>query len=257
MTDKYDIITDVFNQAGNVMQFGVITDIHNNLVALKVVVEKLQELKCDKIICCGDIIGIGPYPEETVQYMMQIPDLIAVRGNHEKYLLDEMPTEYPNEEHMRYEEMKHHKWEHSLLSNESVNFLRSLPYKLSIKCENYTLSVLHHCMDCDGHYINGKMNPNETDLNIMFADVEADIVLYGHNHNRNICKGDKYFINVGSLGCPSKDKNITRAGIVTIENGKIKFEPVDLEYDACKVVSAINEINYPDAENIKRYFYGV
>jgi len=153
--------------------------------------------------------------------------------------------------------MKHHKWEHSLLSNESVNFLRSLPYKLSIKCENYTLSVLHHCMDCDGHYINGKMNPNETDLNIMFADVEADIVLYGHNHNRNICKGDKYFINVGSLGCPSKDKNITRAGIVTIENGKIKFEPVDLEYDACKVVSAINEINYPDAENIKRYFYGV
>lgn len=257
MTDKYDIITDVFNQAGNVMQFGVITDIHNNLVALKVVVEKLQELKCDKIICCGDIIGIGPYPEETVQYMMQIPDLIAVRGNHEKYLLDEMPTEYPNEEHMRYEEMKHHKWEHSLLSNESVNFLRSLPYKLSIKCENYTLSVLHHCMDCDGHYINGKMNPNETDLNIMFADVEADIVLYGHNHNRNICKGDKYFINVGSLGCPSKDKNITRAGIVTIENGKIKFEPVDLEYDACEVVSAINEINYPDAENIKRYFYGV
>ena len=44
------------------MKIGVITDIHNNLIALKTVVEELQKQKCDKIICCGDIIGIGPYP---------------------------------------------------------------------------------------------------------------------------------------------------------------------------------------------------
>lgn len=239
------------------MKLGVITDIHNNLVALKVVVEKLQELQCDKIICCGDIIGIGPYPEETVQYLMQIPDLIAVRGNHEKYLLDEMPTEYPNEEHMGYEEMKHHKWEHSLLSKESVDFLRNLPYRVNIKSEGYTLSVLHYCMDYDGHYINGKMNPDENDLKKMFSNVECDIVLYGHNHNRNICKSDKFYINVGSLGCPALDKNIARAGIVNLENESIEIDLIDLEYDADKVIKAIDEINYPDAENIKRYFYGV
>ena len=127
----------LFYRAGDIMQLGVITDIHNNLTALKVVIEKLQQSGCDKIVCCGDIIGIGPYPEETVQYLMQIPNLIAVRGNHEKYLLNEMPTEYPNEEHMGYEEMKHHKWEHGLLSKESVAFLRNLPYQLSFKCEGY------------------------------------------------------------------------------------------------------------------------
>lgn len=66
-------------KSGDIMKLGVITDIHNNITALKFIVEKLQLLKCDKIICCGDIIGIGPYPEETVQYLMQIPDLIAVR----------------------------------------------------------------------------------------------------------------------------------------------------------------------------------
>lgn len=101
------------------MKLGVITDIHNNLTALRVVAERLRQSKCDKIICCGDIIGIGPYPEETVQYMMQIPNLIAVRGNHEKYLLDKMPNDYPNDEHMSFEEIKHHQWEHSLLSTES------------------------------------------------------------------------------------------------------------------------------------------
>lgn len=46
------------------MKLGVITDIHNNLTALIEVVEQLNQMKCDKLICCGDIIGIGPYPEK-------------------------------------------------------------------------------------------------------------------------------------------------------------------------------------------------
>lgn len=239
------------------MKLGVITDIHNNVTALKVVIEKLQQSGCDKIICCGDIIGIGPFPEETVQYLMQIPNLIAVRGNHEKYLLDEMPTEYPNEENMGYEEMKHHKWEHSLLSKESVDFLRGLPYQTSFNCEGHILTVVHYCMDYDGHYKGGKKNPSADDLDEMFENVKSDIVLYGHNHNRNICKGDKFYINVGSLGCPGVDKNIARAGIVNIDNSNIDVKIIDVEYHADEVIRAIDEINYPDAENIKRYFYGI
>ena len=38
------------------MKIGVITDVHNNLTALKAVVEKLWESGCEKIICCGDIL---------------------------------------------------------------------------------------------------------------------------------------------------------------------------------------------------------
>lgn len=239
------------------MKLGVITDIHNNITALKAVAEKLQQLKCDKIICCGDIIGIGPYPEETVQYMMRIPGLIAVRGNHEKYLLDKMPTEYPNEEHMGLEEMKHHKWEHGLLSTQSVDFLRQLPYRVNVEYEGYSLSVMHYCMDYDGHYINYKANPSAEDLEKMFDGIRSDIILYGHDHCRNICKGDKLYINVGSLGCPARDKNIARAGIVIIEKENVEVEPIEVEYDVNEVIKAIDEIDYPDADNIKKYFYGI
>ena len=235
------------------MKLGVITDIHNNLIALKTVVEKLNQMECDKIICCGDIIGIGPYPEETVQYMMQIPNLIAVRGNHEKYLLEGMPSEYPNEENMGFEEMKHHKWEHHLLSAESIYFLKSLPYKTDIACEGFNISVMHTCMDRDGHYINYKPNPSADDLNKMFANVKSDIVLYGHDHCRNICKGDKFYINVGSLGCPARDKNIARSGILKIENGNVEIQPIDVEYNVNEIIDLIDDINYPDAENNKKY----
>lgn len=117
------------------MKLGVITDIHNNLTALRAVVERLRYHECDRIICCGDIIGIGPYPEETVQYMMQIPNLIAVRGNYEKY------------------------------------FLEKLPYRIDVEYEGYILSVIHYCMDYEGHYINYKTNPSEEDLKKMFAGI--------------------------------------------------------------------------------------
>lgn len=50
-------------------RIGIITDIHNNAVALKAILKELEKRKCDEIICCGDIIGIGAYPEETDSFV--------------------------------------------------------------------------------------------------------------------------------------------------------------------------------------------
>lgn len=91
----------------------------------------------------------------------------------------------------------------------------------------------------------------------MFDGIGSDIVLYGHDHCRNICKGDKLYINVGSLGCPARDKNIARAGILKIEKENVEVEPIEVEYDVNEAIKAIDEIDYPDADNIKKYFYGI
>jgi len=242
---------------GEHVKIGVITDIHNNVAALKAAVEYLYQQGCVHIICCGDIIGIGPHPEETVQYLRSLSNVTAVRGNHETYLLEGMPDAVPNEERMDWEEMKHHKWEHSLLSAESVAYLKSLPYGVDMTCEGFRIAVMHYCMDRDGHYVRYTPEPSETDLEKMFADVDADVILYGHDHRRWICCGKRMFVNVGSLGCPAKDGNIARAGILTIEEGRADIQPVDVAYHVQNVIRDIDEIQYPDAENIKKYFYGV
>ena len=31
---------------------------------MRAVLRRLNQMNCNRIICCGDIIGIGPYPEE-------------------------------------------------------------------------------------------------------------------------------------------------------------------------------------------------
>ena len=241
------------------MKLGIVTDIHNNIAALEAVMAQFQQEKCDRIICCGDIIGIGPCPEQTVQYMMKIPNLIAVRGNHERYLLEGMPAGFPNAEQMDYGEVLHHKWEHGLLSGESVVFLRKLPLYECLTIDGYKIVVMHYCMNVAGQYVNYTPNPSKVDLLKMFADVaDCDIVLFGHDHDRTICNVEnKWFINVGLLGCPAKDKNLARAGILVLEDAGVRVETIEAQYDVESVIKKIDRLDYPEAENIKKYFYGV
>lgn len=238
------------------MKIGIITDIHNNLIALERVLEKIEN-SCDCIICSGDIIGIGPYPEETVQRMMEIENLIAVRGNHERYLLEGISREVADSEGISDNERKHHEWEHNRLSKASVEFLKSLPYSKETVVDGKKISILHYAMNDDNRYIRFRFNPSEGDLKHAFEGVDSDIIIYGHNHNRNICKSDKFYINVGSLGCPAQDKNIARYGILEINNGIVNFESKELVYDSQIVVDKINEYNYPDADKIKTFFFGI
>ena len=235
------------------MKIGIITDIHNNIVALQSVMAKLNEAGCDRILCCGDILGIGPCPEETVSYVRAIPNLLSVSGNHEDYLLAGMDRA----RHLGEGEKDHHHWEHAQLSEESIAFLKGLPKRLDLHYEGFRIALLHFVMDEEGHYIRYKKNPSPEDLKEMFCDVDADIILYGHDHARTICKADKFYINVGSLGCPIPDGNIARAGILTLENGRAEVEPLDIPYDVDSVLALIDELDYPDAEVVKKYFYGV
>lgn len=233
------------------MKIGIITDIHNNLIALEVVLNEIEN-SCDFIICCGDIIGIGPYPDETVQRMMKIKNLIAVKGNHERYLLEGTPNEIPNEEHMDIEEMKHHKWEHKQLSNGSIDFLKTLPYSRKFEIEGKKIFITHYAMNDDNKYTSFCNS-----IEKLFSSVDADIIIYGHNHSKNICNSDKLYINVGSLGCPANDRNIARYGVLEINDGKVNIETKELKYDSQTVINKINKLNYPASNEIKRLFYGI
>lgn len=64
------------------LKVAVITDIHANLAALQAVLGHIEERRPDFILCAGDLVGYGPYPEETVQLIrrMRIP---VVTGNYD------------------------------------------------------------------------------------------------------------------------------------------------------------------------------
>ena len=116
---------------------------------------------------------------------------------------------------------------------------------------------MHWPMGDEGNFIRHSRCHGEKDLEDLFSGVDSEIILFAHDHRRIICRGKRLYIDVGSLGCPGGDRNLTRAGVLTIGNGKAEIETIDIVYDAESVVKTIDNLGYPDADFIKGYFFGV
>ncbi len=75
--------------------YGIISDIHGNYHALMQVLERLGEMKVDRIICLGDIVGYGPAPAKCLDLVLSYCDEV-VRGNHDEAALDPNLGKYFN-----------------------------------------------------------------------------------------------------------------------------------------------------------------
>lgn len=69
------------------MKYGIVSDIHSNLEGLTAVLEALDELGVDSILCCGDIIGYGAEPSECLDAVTG-RGMLCIQGNHERGLED-------------------------------------------------------------------------------------------------------------------------------------------------------------------------
>lgn len=81
------------------MQIGIISDIHGDYDALKLTLERLQQIhRVDKILCAGDLIGRGPEENRVVE-LVRSHSIITVKGNHDVSYYDftQENKEYLNE----------------------------------------------------------------------------------------------------------------------------------------------------------------
>lgn len=64
------------------MKYAIISDIHANLQALTTVLEQIDKIGVDQIVCLGDVVGYNGNPNECVEIIRerQIP---TICGNHD------------------------------------------------------------------------------------------------------------------------------------------------------------------------------
>jgi len=227
------------------MRIGVISDIHNNPAALRAVLTEFAKGDVQGIICLGDIIGIGPLPQETVELVMGIPDMLAcVRGNHEGYLIDGRYDDMDNEER------EFHLWEHARLNDMARQFLAGLDMEARLEIEGVRIWAGHYPME-DGRYAD-----IDAERTVEICP-DAHVCLYGHDHARHIVeKQGRILADFGSLGCPGSDKNIARAGIIEVFAGSAKVYAVDVEYDVESVIKVMDELDPPARKTVQKIFYG-
>lgn len=240
------------------MKIGVISDIHSNIYALDAVLNEFDKVIIDKIICCGDIIGIGPHPEDVVQKLIQRKDmLIAVQGNHEKYLLNGLPENvHDDKRSMEPEEKKNHKWIHKNLSENSIKFINNLQISNTIQIENKKIYIIHYPLTKSGAYKKHIKEPTIKQNEKMFEGIDSNIFIYGHTHTISINhENNKWYINPGSLGCPVKS-DIANAGILNINEEIVTYNQLHIEYDVSKTIQDIETLKFPFYKQILRIFYG-
>ena len=240
------------------MKIGIITDVHSNIIALNTVLNEFEKIEVDKIICCGDVIGIGPNPEETIQALIKRKDiLLAVRGNHEQYLLKGLPKNVHDDGRtMSLEEIDNHEWTHSKLSENSKNFISKFKISNIIEIEGKKIYIVHYPSNENGIYKKHIKKPTIKQNEEMFSEIDADIYIYGHTHTTSINnKNNKWYINSGSLGCPIKS-NIANAGILEINKNEICYKQLKIEYNVNEVIQEIERLKFPFYKGILKIFYG-
>ncbi len=119
------------------MRIAILSDIHSNLEALERVCEHAAALGAQRYVCLGDFIGYGADPAAALARVTALPELIAVRGNHDEALFREMRREtFP-------EIRRAIAWTRERLLPAQLNFLADLPLLVHDGAATYAHASAH------------------------------------------------------------------------------------------------------------------
>lgn len=233
------------------MRYAIISDIHGNLEALLAVLEKIDTLNVDKIVCLGDIVGYNPNPEECVNIVRE-RKIKCILGNHDSRVAG---LADPRDFNALAEDAVY--WTRENLSEHNIQFLKKLPKTILI--DNRFLAVHGWVNDTD-RYIFGAMDALRN-FNILKISEEVNLCFFGHTHvaiayieSRSsvklncehelvIDKEYNYLINPGGLGQP-RDRD-PRAPFLIYDAKASRVNFLRVEYDVEAVARKIKRVGLP------------
>ncbi|HEU4401246.1 MAG TPA: metallophosphoesterase family protein [Candidatus Polarisedimenticolia bacterium] len=198
------------------MRYLVLSDLHSNLEALEVALERARGLGYDRVLVLGDVVGYGPDPNPVIDVLRGLQNLTAIRGNHDKVAAGLEEGEDFNEA-ARTAAL----WTRGVLTPEARDFLRALPQGPRPFAPG---RLLAHGSPCD----EDRYLLDEREARRCFDGVRFDLCFFGHSHYPcafsldgsrvglepargdavvfRLAPGHRYLINPGSLGQP-RDRN--------------------------------------------------
>jgi len=233
----------------------VVSDLHSNAEALRVVMSHVQRKKFDSVVCLGDFVGYGAQPNQVLDTMRKIrAKKFYIRGNHDRVAtgLDEGGGFNPAAREAAM-------WTRSHLSAPNRRFLAGLTIG-PVKHDGFVLC--HGSPVHEDEYVFTEWHAAQ-----IFAENDAPIVLYGHTHLPVIFSVDRsgrvegelireaatfrldpsrrYLINPGSVGQP-RDRN-PASSFAIFDSGRLTVQFFRVDYDYTKTQMAILRAGLPRA----------
>ena len=239
-------------------KYAILSDIHSNLEALTVVLDKCRELGIQEYISLGDVVGYNANPSECLELVRSLKLIARVKGNHDDYAssgnLDESGFN-PNAK-------KAVLWTREHLTDEEREWLKSAPYDFRLPAAGATL--VHATLDTPQNwgYIIDAFHAEDNFLyqrtclcfcghsHVPVAFIKKQITAPGERPIDRIVqwsssfdedftipdvitieyrKNNKYLLNVGSIGQPRNGD--PRASFVVLDTDAMKVSRYRLPYD--------------------------
>ena len=231
------------------MKYAIVSDIHANLDALTTVLEKIDTLGVDQIICLGDVVGYNANPNECCQILRErgIPTIL---GNHDAVACGvEEPWGF------NPVALQAAMWTREALTEENLVWLRGLPDAL-----NFGEFVAVHGAPSNRNTYLFTWEDVLPHLHFL-AEQECQVCFIGHTHSPGIFSsdgvysvdenarfelgGDKsFFINPGSVGQPRDGDPRAAFGLMDTET-RI-FEQVRISYPVQRAADRVLEAGLPN-----------
>lgn len=233
----------------------VISDIHANLTALETVLDHAG--KVERVWCLGDVVGYGPSPNECIERVRNLPNVTCLLGNHDAAAINQIDIQTFNPEARISIE-----WLQGVLTEESLNFLTSLPMSKSF--DQTTLvhgsprqPVFEYLLDTQAATDN-------------FDYFDTDYCFVGHTHlpvNFHLSNNDytarlsippmnkvsqleaRTIINPGSVGQP-RDRD-PRAAYAIFDPSENTWDYRRVEYDIPAVQELMTAAGLPERHVIR------
>lgn len=223
-------------------RIAVLSDLHGNSIATAAILTDIDRANVDAIYCLGDLVGYGPFPNETIDLIRQreIPTIVGNYDDGVGFDRDDCGCAYKDDAE-RDRGQQSLMWTRAIVTNERKAYLRSLMPEIRLEVNGIRLRLVHGSPRRMNEYL--FEDRGEASLERIAAMADCDVLLFGHTHipwSRPI--GGVQMINIGSVGKP-KDGD-PRAAWALLEVGSRHQVTVTMHrvrYDIASVATAIRE----------------
>jgi putative phosphoesterase len=165
------------------MRLAIISDVHADVYALRDALAQGERLVCDAVVCAGDVVGYGVFPEETVALLRE-KKVPCVRGNHDRWATDPNVAGGAS----------------GLLSDDALAYLASLPRVWNKVIDGVRVAMCHGTprSDMDG-VVPGMATVDA--VRRWLGATGAEVLIVGHTHVPCVLSGLEggMIVNPGAL----------------------------------------------------------
>jgi predicted phosphodiesterase len=235
------------------MRYGLFSDVHANLPALRAALGRLGREGVDAYVCAGDVVGYGPHPNECVEVLAELP-AYCVAGNHDLIAVGRLSADGIGELARATVE-----WTRTALRADSRAWLDSLAGTVALG----EIVVTHGSLDDVRRYV-AEAGPARDELSRLAAGwPDARGLVLGHTHRAmavgersgvlgsrlpgavELTAGERWLVNPGAVG-QSRDRAVhARVAVLDLGAGRLEFH--DVPYDVEATRRALREAGLPES----------